>query len=220
LNNDFFRNEPSLKVVSFLKIRYNSTGDTMVNYPNKKNRTTNSTFSSSNLGMSLEEDINQSNAYYLVHGIANVHKKPTPIQVVSVAYPARNKAKITEAYYKTPSTTDYNGVYKGYALDFEAKQTKNKTAFSLKNIHQHQIDHLCDVSNHGAIAFLIIRFSMFNETYLLYYEQLEAFIKNNTRASIPRAYFIKYAQLIPYSLTPPVDYLSMIDLSFNSRSTT
>jgi recombination protein U len=185
----------------------------MINYPTRKKSAANSTFNNAKLGMSLEEDINQTNAYYLVHKLANVHKKPTPIQVVSVSYPARNKAKITEAYYKTPSTTDYNGVYKGYALDFEAKETKSKTAFSLKNIHQHQIDHLKDVSEHGAISFLIIRFSSYNETYLLYYDQLETFLKNNTRHSIPRSFFVEHALLIPYSLTPPVDYLSFIDLT-------
>lgn len=191
----------------------------MVNYPTRKKRIATSTSTSSNLGMSLEEDINQTNAYYLMHKMANVHKKPTPIQVVSVAYPARNKAKITEAYYKTPSTTDYNGVYQGYALDFEAKETKNKTAFALSNIHQHQLDHLKDVSNHGAIAFLIIRFSSYNETYLLYYRQLESFLATHTRKSIPRAYFVEHAQLIPYSLTPPVDYLSVLNLTPNTRST-
>ena len=63
--------------------------------------------------MTLESDIEATNLFYLNHGIAVIHKKPTPVQVVSVSYPARNKAKITEAYYKTPSTTDFNGVYQG-----------------------------------------------------------------------------------------------------------
>lgn len=209
-----------LKVVSFLKIRYNGAGDKMVNYPTRKKSTTNSTFNNAKLGMSLEEDINQTNAYYLVHKVANVHKKPTPIQVVNVSYPARNQAKIIEAYYKTPSTTDYNGVYKGCALDFEAKETKNKTAFSLKNIHPHQIEHLKNVTEHGGIAFLIVRFSSYNETYLLYYDQLETFLNKNTRKSIPRTFFVENAILIPYSLTPPVDYLKQIDLARNTRSTT
>ena len=80
-------------------------------------------------GMSLEEDINDSNAYYRACDRALIHKKPTPIQVVKVDYPARCAAKITEAYYKTPSTTDYNGVYRGKAIDFEAKETKSKTSF-------------------------------------------------------------------------------------------
>lgn len=49
---------------------------------------------------------------------------------------------INEAYFRTPSTTDYNGVYQGYYIDFEAKETKNKTSFPLNNIHDHQVEHM------------------------------------------------------------------------------
>ena len=49
---------------------------------------------------------------------------------------------INEAYFRTPSTTDYNGVYNGYYIDFEAKETKNKTSFPLNNIHAHQVEHM------------------------------------------------------------------------------
>lgn len=200
-----------LLVVSFLKIRYNDTGDDMINYPNKKRTQNTSAITQANRGMSLEEDLNQSNAYYLVHNIANVHKKPTPVQVVQVQYPSRNKAKITEAYYKKPSTTDYNGVYKSRAIDFEAKETNHATSFALKNIHQHQLDHLKNVHHHGAIAFLIIRFSRYNDTYLLFYDQIEAFILKNTRKSIPREYIIEHGIAIPYTHIPPLDYLKIID---------
>ena len=75
-------------------------------------------------GMSLESDINDSNKYYRACDIALIYKKPTPIQVVRVDYPARNKAKIVEAYYKTPSTTDYNG-YIGDVIS-TLKQRKRK----------------------------------------------------------------------------------------------
>ena len=51
-------------------------------------------------GMTLEDMINQSNEYYLSHHRANIHKKPTPIQVVKVDYPRRSAAKITEVYYR------------------------------------------------------------------------------------------------------------------------
>jgi recombination protein U len=189
----------------------------MIKYPTKKTTVVNHSNSSGKLGMSLEEDINQTNTYYLTYGLANVHKKPTPVQVVTVNYPARNKAKIVEAYYKKPSTTDYNGVYQGYALDFEAKETNHVSLFSLKNIHQHQLEHLEDVQRHGAIAFLIIRFSRYNETYLLFYHQLEAFLKNNQRKSIPRTYLQEHAALISYSLTPPVDYLPVIKEALKNK---
>ncbi len=92
--------------------------------------------------MTLEQQINESNQYYLDAGIAVVHKKPTPIQIVKVDYPKRSRAVIREAYFRQASTTDYNGVYQGYYLDFEAKETRNKTSFPLKNFHEHQILHL------------------------------------------------------------------------------
>ena len=57
-----------------------------------------------NLGMFLEEMINETNEYYLGKDLAVIHKKPTPVQIVKVDYPSRDKAIITEAYYKTPST--------------------------------------------------------------------------------------------------------------------
>ena len=88
----------------------------------------------SNLGMKLENLINNSNTYYLENDLAVIHKKPTPIQVVRVDYPARNKAVIREAYYKTPSTTDYNGVYKGKYIDFEAN-TLRKDEKWLLNVY-------------------------------------------------------------------------------------
>ena len=53
-------------------------------------------------GMRLENDLNDSNAYYRTVDRALIYKKPTPIQVVRVDYPSRNRAKIVEAYYRTP----------------------------------------------------------------------------------------------------------------------
>ena len=101
----------------------------MINYPNGKKININNQkiIQKGNLGASLEDDLNKTNRYYRDHGIALIHKKPTPIQIVKVDYPKRSKAKIVEAYYKQASTTDYNGIYKGFSIDFEAKSTKNKT---------------------------------------------------------------------------------------------
>jgi recombination protein U len=82
--------------------------------------------------MGFEADINESNAYYLEHDLCLVTKRPTPINVVKVDY--THGAKITQAYFETQSTTDYNGVYQGHYLDFEAKSTQSKTSFPLHNI--------------------------------------------------------------------------------------
>lgn len=109
-------------------------------------------------GMTLEEEINESNKYYRSHGVAVIYKKPTPIQIVKVDYPKRSRAVIKEAYFRQASTTDYNGVYNGYYVDFEAKETKNKNTFPLKNFHQHQIDHLKLCEQQGGICFVIIKY--------------------------------------------------------------
>lgn len=68
-------------------------------------------------GMELEKEIGLTNEYYLNNNLAVVHKKPTPVTIVKVDYPKRSAAKITEAYFKIPSTTDYNGIYRTRYID-------------------------------------------------------------------------------------------------------
>ena len=161
--------------------------------------------------MNLEDDINSSNKYYLDNDIAVIYKKPTPIKVVKVDYNKRINTKITEAYYEIPSTTDYNGIYKGRYIDFEAKETKSKTSFSLNNIHKHQIDHLIKVKNHGGISFLIIRFTTINKTFLLETQKLEEFLYNNERKSIPLSYINDNGYLINENYNPRLEYIKIVD---------
>lgn len=185
----------------------------MVNYPTKKTSSNPnaSLLTNSKRGMNLEDDLNQTNLSYLERGLANIHKKPTPITVVKVDYPSRSKARITEAYYKLASTTDYNGVYRGKAIDFEAKETHSNTSFALANLHGHQIAHMADIVKHGGIAFIILRFSKRDETYLLYIEDLLEFISLNQRQSLPYTWIIEKAHRIPYQLLWPIHYLKVLD---------
>src|SRR5690625_5990035 len=122
--------------------------------------------------MSLEEDINITNQLYLETNKAIIHTKPTPVQMVRVNYPKRGAAMITEGYFQSKSTTDYNGIYRGKHIDFEAKETKNKTLFPLATIHEHQFQHMKQITAHGGITFAIIRFTEWDETYLLKGETL------------------------------------------------
>lgn len=161
-------------------------------------------------GMSLEEDLNTTNAYYLLKQLAVVHKKPTPIQIVNVDYPSRNKAKITEAYFRQASTTDFQGVWQGFALDFEAKETKNKTLFPLALLHQHQIEHIRSVHAQRALAFLIIRFSSLDATYLVMAHDLLAFIDTNTARSLPLSWIESVGHLVHSSYQIPCDYLKTL----------
>ncbi len=179
-------------------------------YPGKVNNNYHTNINYSNRGMSLEEDINNTNAYYLLCDRAVVYKKPTPITITKVEYNSNKERIIKEAYFKIPSTTDYNGIYKGKYIDFEAKETKRKF-FPLINIHNHQIEHLKKVNEHGAIAFIIVRFSSLNETYYLDINNLTFFLENNKKSFIPYDFFVKYGYKIVEKLKPRLDYLSVID---------
>lgn len=165
----------------------------------------------SNRGMTLEADIKASNDYYLINDKAVIYKKPTPITISKVNYPSRLEAVIKEGYFRTPSTTDYNGIYKGKYIDFDAKETKLKTSFPLNNIHNHQIKHLKQIYKHGGIGFLIVRFTLLNKTYLLPIEVLTQFLNENSRKSIPLSFFEKNAYLIKDKYNPRVDYLEVLD---------
>jgi len=182
-----------------------------MNYPNKKKQFEKST-STSKLGMTLETDINLTNLYYLEKNIAVIHKKPTPVQVVKVNYPSRNKAKITEAYYKTPSTTDYNGLYKGKYIDFDCKETNQKTSLPLSNIHKHQQHHLKEIHHQGGIAFLIVHFKRHQKYFLMPYIALKPFFDQEIkRQSIPYESFMTIGYEITFGLMPRLDYLKIID---------
>ena len=140
-----------------------------------------------------------------------VYKKPTPLNIVKVDYPARAAAKVTEAYFQTPSTTDYNGIYRGRYLDFEAKECASKTSFPLNSIHVHQIEHLRNIVRHGGIGFLIVRFTEYEETYYVVAEDFFQYLESTEKRSIPYQWFQDTAKLIPENYVKPVDYLVIVD---------
>ena len=164
----------------------------------------------SNRGMGLENDLNETNNYYLVNNIAVIHKKPTPITIVKVDYPSRDKAIIKEAYFNIPSTTDYNGIYKGKYIDFEAKETRSNN-FPISNIHHHQIEHLEKIIEQNGIGFLIVRFVHVNKTYLLEFKYLLDFLNEETRKSMPISFFDEKGYLIKDKYNPRVDYLEILN---------
>ncbi len=183
----------------------------MVNYPNGKFSNRSKIINYSRRGMSLEEDLNQTNKYYLEIDRAVIYKKPTPVTIVDVDYKSRSTARITEAYFQSPSTTDYNGIYKGLYLDFEAKETSSKTSLVLAMIHPHQLEHMRRIVEHKGIGFLIVRFSYHDETFLVFAKDLFDFLKKTKRKSIPYSWFKEKGIIIPYHYQIKVDYLSVID---------
>ncbi|MCC5889251.1 MAG: Holliday junction resolvase RecU [Alkalibacterium sp.] len=206
-----------------MKIHYPNGKPYLVNDDKKKtkNQLNKKKVSYSNRGMTLEEDLNRTNEYYLAKKRAVIHKKPIPIQVVNVDYPHRSAAKITEAYYKKASTTDYNGVYAGHYIDFEAKETRNKTSFPLKNFHEHQLEHMEACAVQGGVCFVIIRFSTLNRVFLLDFSLLKKWwqqqFNKGGKKSIPLSAMIEDGHELQYSLAPRLPYLDIIDTLYSIK---
>ena len=190
----------------------------MVNYPHKLkakssiNRPVPGMINFANRGMSFEKMINESNSYYLSRGLAVIHKKPTPIQIVKVDYPHRSRAKILEAYFRQASTTDYSGVYKGHYIDFEAKETRQKKSMPMKNFHSHQIEHMEAVLEQKGICFVLLHFSSLRETYLLPASYLIEFYKiDKGGKSMPLSYIQEHGYPIEMQQLPSIPYLEIIE---------
>lgn len=191
----------------------------MINYPNgkkitsitenEKNKKNRISISSANRGMALENDINLSNEYYNDLNIAYIQKRPTPINVVKVDY--TKGARIVDAYFEKQSTTDYNGIYKGKYIDFEAKSCKSKTSFPLHNITKHQIEHLKKIIAADGIAFFIIEFSFYNEVYLIDASFIINQYENGDKKSIAHQKIKQEGHLIKQSYKPRLDYIKIID---------
>lgn len=167
-------------------------------------------------GMKFEHELNVTNEYYRLHGLAVIYKKPTPVTVVKTSYPSRVKARITEAYYSIPSTTDYNGVYRGRYLDFEAKETMN-LSFSFTHIYPHQVSHLTSIAKSGGIAFVIIHFTRVQETWILpvavfapLYEAAQASPDAHQSLSLAQARSLGGA--VRHGFAPPLAVLETVEL--------
>lgn len=169
-------------------------------------------FSSANRGMDFEDDINSSNEYYLEKKIALIYKRPTPINVVKVDY--EHGMKITHAYFEKQSTTDYNGVFQGRYLDFEAKSTQSKTSIPLNNIAPQQVRHLQNVIEQKGIAFFLVRFASLNEVYLVDARIICDFYLNKPRKSIPYSVIKDNGYLVKEGYRPRYDFLPIIEEHF------
>ena len=166
----------------------------------------NSTYA--NRGMGLENDINETNKYYVTYDIALIYKKPTPIRITKTNY---ENMRVVDGFFESPSTLDYNGVYKGYYIEFDAKETQSKTSFTINNIHNHQIEYIKKVIKHNGIVFLIVRFTTLGKDYILKGENLIKFIESNNRKSIPLDYFEQNCYKLEIKYAPRLDYIKIVD---------
>ncbi len=161
-----------------------------------------------NRGMGLEQMLEFTNESYLRRGMAVVYKRATPVRILKV-----HGSKV-EGFLEKTSTVDYDGVYNGRSLQFEAKSTREVSKFPLDNFHEHQIEHMRSCLNQGAIVFVIVEFVKYDERLFVparfvihVWDEWE----KGGSASILRSQLIEKAQRIPQSRGVPVDYLAIVD---------
>lgn len=160
-----------------------------------------------NRGLSFEELIDYANEQYAAKGWAQVQKVATPWQIV------RKGKRVVGAFPTEKSTVDYVGVANGKPIAFDAKSTRERTRFPLRNIQPHQMGFLKRWQDQGGKAFFLIEFVKHNEIYYVSYDDVydcweQAY--NGGRKSIPYNDF-----WIRFSLVEPgrgivLDYLSTI----------
>ena len=180
-------------------------------YPNNIKKAAHKPISYANRGMALESLLNETNEYYNEKDMALIFKKPTPIGISEAVY-TRHGRIIKNGYFKAQSTLDYNGIYKGHYVEFEAKETQNKTSFPLANFHEHQLGYIRRVIQHGGICFIILKMNQL--IYFLKGEDLVRFLDENSRKSIPYSYIKEHGILIKEAYQPSIDYLSVIDKEY------
>lgn len=166
-----------------------------------------------NRGMAFEQLLDYTNKMYENAGMALINKRPTPVKILG-----QNNRGMIHGYLEKPSTVDFDGVYKGRSIIFEAKSTKELTRFPLGNIHEHQVEYMRKCHECGAIAFLLVEFAAHQTVYLLPYILLAQYwqkAKSGKRGtkSIPLQEMDVYAYQVDKS-SVPVDYLSVVDKVF------
>ncbi|WP_242298650.1 Holliday junction resolvase RecU [Bacillus cereus group sp. BfR-BA-01424] len=163
-----------------------------------------------NRGMAFEKLINLSNEMYQRDGVALINKRATPVKVLKSA-----GGRVLNGFYEAKSTVDYDGVYKGRAIAFEAKSTQSLTRFDLSNIAQHQLDYLEKAEKMGAVCFFLIEFSKDQTVFLVPASVIQSYVRMshqpNGKKSISRADFDIYGYLVEQTERAPIDYLQYID---------
>ena len=170
-------------------------------------------------GSAFEELINMTNDIYMQKGLALVQKIPTPITPIEFDKESRH---ITLAYFEKDSTVDYIGVVQSIPICFDAKECHTDT-FSMRNIHEHQVNFMEKFEQQGGISFLLIYFTTRNEFYYLPFRILKTYLdriqeghaKNFKYNELDIRYFIKPegAALVHYLETLNTDLIERKQLT-------
>lgn len=132
-------------------------------------------YSNKNKGMFLETVINESLLRFNHNYNAFFIKRNIDISIIK-----NNKQHII-GKLKEKSQADYYGFYVGCYFDFEAKQT-NLNKFYLKQLKDHQLNHLILIHKNKGYAFLIIHFCLYNRFFCITIKQIIDLLFKNIKS--------------------------------------
>jgi recombination protein U len=161
-------------------------------------------------GSFLEKRLNMTNFGYRMKGWALIDKIPTPWKVFY-----DRKSKQSKAFPDKKSTVDYIGIANGRPIAFDAKSTKERTSFPLKNVEIHQAEYMKRHRDQGGLDFLIVEFSKIEEVYLLPFDlfyPLWRVHQSGGRHSIPHQYFAMNCDRVVTGRGVPLDYLKHLKI--------
>ncbi|QBQ07508.1 Holliday junction-specific endonuclease [Spiroplasma gladiatoris] len=122
-----------------------------------------------NKGMYLETIINNCLEFWISLGLL-VQKMPVNNKLISI------ENNIIKAKLDKNQFCDYNGIYKGFYLEFEAKET-SKNYFDLNNLKKNQVDKLDLIMKLKGLTFILIYFHMYDKYFCLNYSYIKKFRK-------------------------------------------
>lgn len=159
-------------------------------------------------GQAFENTLDYTNQIYKRQSRCLIHKRPTPVKVLK-----SNGKRVLSGFYEAKSTVDYDGIYKGRAIVYEAKSTAEKR-FDLKLVQNHQIEYLQAAEDQGAVSFLIVEMRATRSVLILTNAMIQKYIKDakkGGRKSIPLGDLEVYGYPVKSQNGVPLDYLSVVD---------
>lgn len=159
-------------------------------------------------GDGFQQIINASNEQYSNRGLAVI------IEVTAKA----SKRPDGTFYYKpksiATSSLDYIGAANGIPITFDAKETRERSRFPLKNIKPHQVQIAENFNKHG-VSFFLVNFVMLGKCYRLHMDIFtdwwNGYISKAGPASIPLEVFEKQCDLVRPERGIFIDYLKGIE---------
>lgn len=163
--------------------------------------------------MTFEKKITNCCKFYKDKKLAVIYKRPSPITIVD----SISNTNMYKACFSKKSTTDFVGVFKSMYVDFECKNTRQKS-FPISMIPYHQINHLIRCSNCGGKTFVLVNFEEYDEVFLLNVSSLLEAIKLNN-SLISHQWFLENCQMLNKMYQPDLNLLDIIEREYLYLST-